>query len=123
MGHLQLPITLPVSFSEFNWDPDTTFPSYCLWLLWCYKSRGEWLHQNLDGHGIRNIHYLSLYVKSLPRISHLWLSGLTAQLVSVSTRVQSLASLSGLRIQRCGELWCRLQMWLRSHICGICGVV
>ena len=32
------------------------------------------------------------------------------------TQVQFLASLSGLRIQRCRELWCRRQMWLRSHI-------
>ena len=29
-------------------------------------------------------------------------------------RVWSLASLSGLRIWRCHELWCRLQTWLRS---------
>ena len=32
------------------------------------------------------------------------------------TRVGSLALLSGLRIRGCGELWCRWQMWLRSHI-------
>ena len=31
-------------------------------------------------------------------------------------RVRSLASLSGLRIQRCRELWCRLQMRLGSCI-------
>ena len=31
-------------------------------------------------------------------------------------RVQSLASLSGLRIRRCHELWCRLQTWLRSGV-------
>ena len=31
-------------------------------------------------------------------------------------RVQSLASLSGLRIWRCPELWCRSQTWLRSCI-------
>ena len=30
--------------------------------------------------------------------------------------VQSLASLSGLRIWCCHEQWCRLQMWLRSRI-------
>ena len=29
-------------------------------------------------------------------------------------RVQSLALLRGLRIQRCRELWCRSQMWLGS---------
>ena len=32
------------------------------------------------------------------------------------TQVQSLASLSGLRIQHCHELWCRLQTWLGSDI-------
>ena len=31
-------------------------------------------------------------------------------------QVQSLALLSGLRIGRCHELWCRLQMWLGSGI-------
>ena len=31
-------------------------------------------------------------------------------------QVQSLASLSGLRIQHCHELWCTLQMWLTSHV-------
>ena len=32
------------------------------------------------------------------------------------TRVRLLASLSGLRIQRCCELWGRLQMWLGHGI-------
>ena len=31
-------------------------------------------------------------------------------------RVPSLALLSGLRIQHCHELQCRLQMWLRSGV-------
>ena len=31
-------------------------------------------------------------------------------------RVRSLALFSGLRIPRCLELWCRLQMWLGSRI-------
>ena len=38
------------------------------------------------------------------------------QLVSMRTQVRSLASLSGLRIQRCCELWCRLKMWLGSGL-------
>ena len=46
----------------------------------------------------------------------LWLSGLRTQLGSMRMRVPSLASLSGLGIQRCHELWCRWQMWLRSWI-------
>ena len=36
------------------------------------------------------------------------------QLGIMRFRVRSLASLSGLRIQRCRELWCRSQMWLGS---------
>ena len=31
-------------------------------------------------------------------------------------QVQSLASLSGVRIRRCCELWCRSQTWLRSGV-------
>ena len=31
-------------------------------------------------------------------------------------QVRSLTSLSGLRIQRCHELWCRLQTRLGSHV-------
>ena len=31
-------------------------------------------------------------------------------------QVPSLALLSGLRIQHCRELWCRLQTWLRSRV-------
>ena len=34
-------------------------------------------------------------------------------------KVQSLASLSGLRTQHCLELWCGLQMWLGSGIAVI----
>ena len=35
-------------------------------------------------------------------------------LVSMGMRVRSLASLSGLGMQRCCELCCRSQMWLGS---------
>ena len=38
------------------------------------------------------------------------------QLVSIRMWVQSLGLLSGLAIQHCHELWCRLQMQLRSHV-------
>ena len=48
--------------------------------------------------------------KSHCRECPLWYSG------NESDQVQSLASLSGLRIWRCRELWCRSQTWLRSHI-------
>ena len=37
------------------------------------------------------------------------------QLVSIRMRVQSLAWLIGSGIQRCPELWRRLQTWLRSN--------
>ena len=36
------------------------------------------------------------------------------RLGTIRLRVRSLASLSGLRIQHCCELWCRSQTWLRS---------
>ena len=45
-----------------------------------------------------------------------WLNGLGTQLASVRMRVRSLASLSGLRIQPCHELWCRSQTQLGSHV-------
>ena len=40
----------------------------------------------------------------------------STQLQSISIRLQSLASLSGLRIRGCHELWCRSQMQLGSDI-------
>ena len=39
-----------------------------------------------------------------------WLTNLTR---NHEVGVRSLALLSGLRIQRCLELWCRSQTWLR----------
>ena len=38
------------------------------------------------------------------------------RLVSMRKWVRSLALLSGLRIRRCCELWCRLQMRLRPYV-------
>ena len=40
-------------------------------------------------------------------------------LVSIRMQVRSLTLLSGLRIRRCHDLWCRLQTW--SQICYCCG--
>ena len=37
-------------------------------------------------------------------------------IVYMRTRVWSLASLSGLKIRHCHELWCRLQMRLGSGV-------
>ena len=58
---------------------------------------------------------------SLKKIQHFLGVPVVAQwkqirLLSMRMRVQSLALLSGLRIQHCCELWCRSQMWLRSGI-------
>ena len=36
--------------------------------------------------------------------------------VTIRLQVRFLASLSGLRIRCCHELWCRWQMWFRSGI-------
>ena len=41
---------------------------------------------------------------------------LQTQLVVTRMLVQSRASLSGLRIWCCRELWCRSQTWLGSHV-------
>ena len=38
------------------------------------------------------------------------------QLISMRTRVPSLASLSVLGIRCCHELWCTSQTWLGSHV-------
>ena len=46
----------------------------------------------------------------------LWLSGLRTRLVAMRMQVRSLAPLSGLMTWRCHELWCRLQMWLKSGV-------
>ena len=46
----------------------------------------------------------------------LCLNGLRTRLVSMRTRVRSLALLSELRIQHCCEQWCRSQTWLGSCI-------
>ena len=46
----------------------------------------------------------------------MWFGRLQTLLVSIRIQVQSLASLSRLRIQHCSELCCRLQMQLGLHI-------
>ena len=53
--------------------------------------------------------YKLLRVPIMAQWSQTWL-------VCMRTLVQSLASLSGLTIQRCCELWCRLQICLRSGV-------
>ena len=46
----------------------------------------------------------------------MWHSGLQTWLASIRMPVQSLISLSGLRIQCCHKLWHCSQMWLRSCV-------
>ena len=41
-------------------------------------------------------------------------------LVPMKMQVRSLSSLSGLKVQHCCRLQCRLQMWLGSGIAGLC---
>ena len=48
--------------------------------------------------------------------SYRGLAGGASVVVSVRLQVRSLASLSGLRIQRCCKLQCRSQMWLGSDV-------
>ena len=57
-----------------------------------------------------------MYTEKLVVEFPLWFSGLRTQLVSTRTWVWSLASLGGLRIWCCCELWARLQMWLGSGV-------
>ena len=51
----------------------------------------------------------------------LWLSGLRLRLGSMRTRVLSLASICGLRIRRCHELWGRSQVLLGSGVAAAKG--
>ena len=37
-------------------------------------------------------------------------------LMNLTNVHEDVASLGGFRIRRCCELWCRSQMWLRSHV-------
>ena len=51
-----------------------------------------------------------------------WLSGWQTRLGSVEIRIPSLASLSGLRIWRCRELWCGSHTWLGSCVAAAAAV-
>ena len=58
-------------------------------------------------------HFSKLRV--LPEVPS-WLSGYRTQLISMRTRVRSLASLSLLRLRHCHELWCGSWRRLRSPV-------
>ena len=55
------------------------------------------------------VQYMSVGVPVLAQWEQIWLA-------SMRTQVRSLASLSGLRIRCCHELWCRLKMRLGSGV-------
>ena len=58
--------------------------------------------------------YMIIGVSVMAQQKQVWLA-------SMRTQVRPLASLSGLRIPCCYELWCRSQMWLRSGV-AVAGV-
>ena len=59
---------------------------------------------------------IPVYIRSPDWEFPLWLSGQRIQLGTMRVWVWSLASLSGLWIRHCCELWCRSQMWLGSGV-------
>ena len=56
------------------------------------------------------VEYFKRREQGIPVVAQqIWLGTMRLQ-------VQSMALLGGLRIQRCHELWCRWQVWLRFHV-------
>ena len=74
----------------------------------------EWNKSEKNKHQM--ISFVFIILKRKKQEFLLWLSSWRTQLVSIKMRVGSLALLSGLRIQRCHELWCRSQISLGSHV-------
>ena len=62
--------------------------------------------------------FSSKVCKILPKNRRIWgfppFQWKWIQLGTIRSGVQSLGSLSGVRIWHCSELWCRLQTWFRS---------
>ena len=88
-------------FSQ-TWVSSGHKPQFATSLRWM------WLCDQILANGMR--------VEELP----LWHSGYQIRLGTTRVRVQSLASLSGLRIRCCRELWCRWDAAQILHCCG-CG--
>ena len=96
-------------------------------MIWCtctfWKDSYYWVNEY-----IHHLTYFLLFFFSwkhlnftLLKISFIMRIPVVAQqkriwLGTMRLQVWSLASLSGLRIQRCRELWCRLQTWLGSGV-------
>ena len=74
--------------------------SLCTWRDSVFKNSGD-----LPKHPLIN----KLGVPIVAQRKWIWLG-------TMRLRVPSLASLSGLRIRLCHELWCRWQMWLGSDV-------
>ena len=91
-----------------KWD-DKTFNNQCQCFL---ESPTMLLPTQLDEVNVFIGIHLNLQLWEIP----LWLWSEEPDIVSVRMWVQSLASLSGLRILSCCKLWPRLQIWLRSTV-------
>ena len=87
--------------------------------IWSNNSTSEYLPKIIESRVLKSICTI-MFIAALFKIAK---SGVPVvvqwkwiRLVTLRLRVQSLASLSGLRIWSCCELWYRLQMWLGSGI-------
>ena len=101
-AHLPYPISTPLSSQSWNLSFHSPSSASCRDLL-CPEFPWSPCH--------------SFFLKALLlRKFLLWLSGKRTWLASMRMQVWSLVLLSGLRIQHCYELWCRLQTWLRSGV-------
>ena len=86
-------------------------------LYYCADVRGSISNTFLPRHGLNKYiretnRDLKRHLQGVPTVAQwkwIWLATMRLQ-------VQSLVSLSGLRVWCCHELWCRLQTWLRSHV-------
>ena len=84
-------------------------------------AHADWCHTILSAENIvvskagRRPAYIELL--SLSGRFLMWLSR-NESLVTMKTQFRSLASVSGLRMWHCNELWCRAQIW-RCCVCGI----
>ena len=121
-GNPQLPISVDLFFkARIMRNPDFSIKKYIIWQVVFF----EWVSENGVSHLISRFFYYSLSVNLSEYLNFLWFTfhvrGVPVmaqwkwiQLGTMRLWVWSLASLSGLRIWHCCELWCRSQMWLRS---------
>ena len=116
----RLYVSIAASISSL-WIPTDTLINICCGLS-ATKNKGNF-HMMGYIRTTRLRHVLSQkkkHQKKILKILH-WGVPVVAQqkqsrLVTMRIQVQSLALLSGLRIWRCHELWCRSQTWLGSGI-------